>query len=129
MKTQKTIEWVLSIVSAIILLQTLYFKFTAAPESVYIFKAVGMEPTGRIGSGVVELIAGVLLLIPSVRVYGALVGAGVISGALFFHLTKLGIEIMNDGGQLFFYALVVFVSCLIILFFRRREIPVIGSRF
>jgi uncharacterized membrane protein YphA (DoxX/SURF4 family) len=78
---------------------------------------------------VVELIAGVLLLIPAVRVYGALIGAGVISGALFFHLTKLGIEIMGDGGQLFYYALAVFISCLIILWWRRREIPIVGGKF
>lgn len=129
MKTQKIAEWVLSILSSAILLQTLYFKFTAQEESVYIFEAVGMEPFGRIGSGVVELIAGVLLLIPSVRVYGALIGAGVISGALFFHLTKLGIEIMGDGGQLFYYALAVFISCLIILWWRRREIPIVGDKF
>ncbi len=129
MKSQKIAEWVLSILSSAILLQTLYFKFTAQEESVYIFEAVGMEPFGRIGSGVVELIAGVLLLIPAVRVYGALIGAGVISGALFFHLTKLGIEIMGDGGQLFYYALAVFISCLVILWWRRREIPIVGEKF
>ncbi|MFY0601229.1 MAG: DoxX family protein [Cyclobacteriaceae bacterium] len=124
----KIFEWILSAVAALLLLQTLYFKFTGAPESIYIFETVGMEPYGRIGSGVAELIAGVLLLIPTYRVYGALIGLGVISGAIFFHLTKLGIEVKGDGGLLFYYAVAVFVSCLIIAFFRRKEIPIIGSK-
>lgn len=128
MKIRLIAEWILSIVASIILLQTLYFKFTAHPESVYIFETVGMEPYGRIGSGVVELIAGILLLIPSLRVYGSILGAGVISGALFFHLTQLGIEVKGDGGQLFYYALAVFIACLVILFWRRKEIPIIGSK-
>lgn len=125
---KKIIEWVLSIVAALILLQTLFFKFTGAEESIYIFTQVGMEPVGRIGSGIVELIAGVSLLVPKVRVYGAILALGVISGAIFFHLTVLGIEVKGDGGLLFYYALVVFISSLIVLFFRRKEIPVIGNK-
>ena len=125
---KKIIEWVLSIVAALILLQTLFFKFTGAEESIYIFTQVGMEPVGRIGSGIVELIAGISLLIPRVRVYGAILALGVISGAIFFHLTVLGIEVKGDGGLLFYYALAVFFSSLIVLFFRRKEIPVIGNK-
>ncbi len=125
---KKIIEWVLSVVAALILLQTLFFKFTGAEESIYIFTQVGMEPVGRIGSGIVELIAGVSLLVPKVRVYGAILALCVISGAIFFHLTVLGIEVKGDGGLLFYYALVVFFSSLIVLFFRRNEIPVIGSK-
>lgn len=118
--------WILRIVPAIILLQTLYFKFTAAPESVYIFETVGMEPWGRIGSGIVELIASILLLIPRTTWAGALLALGTIAGAIFFHLTKLGIEVKGDGGQLFIMALIVFVSSLVILLVSRKQIPIIS---
>jgi len=116
------LSWVLRILSAVILLQTLYFKFSGAEESVYIFSTVGIEPWGRIGTGIVEAIAAVLLLIPRTSPMGALLGAGVMSGALFFHLTRLGIEVRGDHGQLFIYAVLVFVSCLILLwsFIRNR---------
>lgn len=124
----KILEWLISIVASLILLQTLFFKFSGAAESIYIFEVVGLEPYGRIGSGVVELIAGLLLLIPKYRVYGAMIGLMVITGAIFFHLTKLGIEIQNDGGLLFYYALVVFFSCLIVLILRRKEIPIFGHK-
>ncbi|XOV94015.1 MAG: DoxX family protein [Bacteroidota bacterium] len=125
---KKVLEWCFSIIPSLILLQTLYFKFTADEESVYIFTQVGMEPVGRIGSGIVELVAGVLLLIPNLRVYGAMLALGVISGAIFFHLTILGIEVHGDGGLLFYLALVVFFSSLVVLFIRRKDIPVIGEK-
>src|SRR5208282_992370 len=97
--------WVLRILAAVILLQTLFYKFSAAEESVYIFSTLGMEPWGRIGSGIVELIAAVLLLIPRTTPIGAVLGLGVMSGALFFHLTKLGLVVKDDHGQLFIYCL------------------------
>lgn len=122
------LEWILSILIAVILLQTLYFKFTGHPESVYIFTQVGMEPWGRIGSGVVELIASILILLPRFRVYGALLTCAVMSGAIFFHLTRLGIEIMEDGGQLFLYALVAFLCGLVVVVLRRKEIPWMGDK-
>ena len=103
--------WAAKLIAAIIMLQTLYFKFTASPESVYIFSTVGMEPWGRIGTGVMELIASVLLLWPRTQFIGALLGMGIMGGALFFHLTKLGIEVQGDGGLLFVYALAVMVCC------------------
>jgi len=108
------IFWVLRLVAAIIMQQTLFFKFTASPESVYIFSTIGMEPWGRIGIGIQELIAAILLLIPRTTGFGAVLGVGLMSGALFFHLTILGIEVQGDGGLLFIYALVVFVSCLVL---------------
>ena len=92
--------WLLRLVAAVIMLQTLFFKFTASEESVYIFTQTGMEPWGRIASGVVELIASILLVIPRTTWIGALLGIGVMSGALFFHLTVLGIEVQGDGGLL-----------------------------
>lgn len=114
--------WLLRLIAAVIMLQTLYFKFTASEESVYIFTTVGMEPWGRIGSGVAELIASVLILYPRTTWLGASLGIGVMSGALFFHLTKLGIVAKNDGGQLFIYALLVFLSCAGLLIIYRNEI-------
>jgi uncharacterized membrane protein YphA (DoxX/SURF4 family) len=117
--------WVLRILAALILLQTLFFKFSAAEESVYIFSKLGMEPWGRIGSGVIELIASVLLLIPRTTAIGAVLGLGVMSGALFFHLTRLGIVVKDDHGQLFIYALLVFFSCAILVWFFRRQLFVL----
>jgi putative oxidoreductase len=115
------ISWVLRLAVAAILVQTLYFKFTGAPESVYIFETVGMEPWGRYGSGVGELIAAILILLPSTVWLGAAMAMGTISGAIFFHLTKLGIEIMGDGGLLFALAVVVFVFSGIILLLHRSQ--------
>ena len=123
------VSWVLQLLVAGILLQTLYFKFTAAPESVYIFSTLGMEPWGRIGSGIAELLAAGLLLVPATAALGALVAVGVISGALFFHLTKLGIVVQDDGGLLFALALAVFVGGLVILVLRRRQLPLVGGAF
>lgn len=114
---------------AAVLFQTLFFKFTGAEESVYIFTALGMEPWGRIGSGLAELVAVVLLLWPGRAVYGALLALGVISGALVSHLTRLGIEVRGDGGLLFGLALLVFVGSLLILALHRREIPLVGERY
>ena len=114
--------WALRIVAAFLLLQTLFFKFTGAEESIYIFSTLGMEPWGRIGSGVLELIASLLILYPPTTFIGAAMGAGLMTGAIFFHLTKLGISVRDDGGQLFIYALLVFISCVILLFIYRGKI-------
>jgi uncharacterized membrane protein YphA (DoxX/SURF4 family) len=114
--------WILRILAAIILLQTLFFKFSAAEESVYIFSTLGMEPWGRIGSGIVELIAAILLLIPRTTAIGALLGLGVMSGALFFHFTKLGLVVKGDHGQLFIYCLLVWISCLILVLAFRKQL-------
>ncbi len=122
-KTRTRVAWLLQVVVAVILLQTLYFKFTGAPESVYIFQQVGMEPWGRYGSGVTELLAAVLLLWPGRAAWGALLALGVISGAIFFHLTRLGIEVQGDGGLLFALAVTVFAGSLAVLLLRRRELP------
>lgn len=108
-------SWILRLVVAGILLQTLWFKFTGAEESVYIFSTLGIEPWGRIGSGIAELVAAVLLLIPGTVHYGALLALGVISGAIISHLTKLGIVVQNDGGLLFGLAVFVFAGSLALL--------------
>lgn len=113
------LSWVLRLGVAVILLQTLFFKFTAAPESVYIFEQTGLGAAGRIGSGIAELIAAVLLLIPRTAWLGAGLAVGIIAGAIFFHLTKLGIEVQGDGGTLFYLALAVFFGSLITLFLEK----------
>ena len=125
----KKIILILRVAVAIVFAQTLFFKFTAHPDSVYIFTKVGLEPYGRIGIGILELISAILILIPSTIWAGALVALGIISGAILMHLTILGIEINNDGGTLFFMAIGVFISSLIILWNQRKNIPFIGSKF
>ena len=122
------LSWVMRVVAAAIMVQTLYFKFTGAPESIYIFETVGMEPFGRYATGVAELIASVLLLMPRTTWLGAFIGAGVIAGAIMSHLTILGIEVQGDGGILFFMAIIVFVCCTALLFLNRGDIPFIGSK-
>lgn len=120
MQTKKIISWALRLLAAVILLQTLFFKFTAAPESIYIFSKVGIEPGGRLATGIAELIAAILLLVPSTVVFGALLGIGIMAGALVTHAFILGIEVMGDHGQLFIYALLVF-TCCVILFWQNRQ--------
>ena len=122
------LSWVLRLAAAGILLQTLFFKFTAAPESVYIFTKVGLEPWGRIGSGVVELIAALLILSPRLTWLGSTIAIGVMAGAIISHLTLLGIEVQGDKGLLFALAVVVFVAAAINLFLHRTDIPVIGRK-
>lgn len=123
------LSWACRIVAAIILLQTLFFKFTAAPESVYIFTKVGAEPWGRIGSGVVELVAAVLLLTPRFVWVGAVLALGVMAGAIVSHLTLLGIEVQGDKGLLFTLAVTVFVTSAVALYLHRVQVPFIGGRF
>lgn len=115
-------SWVFRLLAAAILLQTLYFKFTAAPESVYIFETVGMEPWGRYGSAFIELAAGILLLLPSSAWIGVFMALAVMAGAIISHLTVLGIEVMDDGGTLFILAITVFVSCLVTLYLDRGRV-------
>ena len=125
MKIKIIISWILRLAAAVILLQTLYFKFTAAPESVAIFSKLGIEPWGRIGTGIAELIAAVLLLIPRTVVYGALLGIGIMLGAIVSHIAVIGIQSDNDGGQLFILAWVVFACCAILLLMHKKEIAAI----
>ncbi len=127
MRITTIIAWICRIGAAVILLQTLFFKFTAAPESVYIFTKVGLEPWGRIGSGVAELIAAILILIPPTTWLGAGLAHVVMLGAIFSHLTVLGIAVMGDGGLLFGLALGVAACSAVLLFLQRRRLPLIGA--
>jgi hypothetical protein len=119
-------SWVLQLLVAGILLQTLFFKFTGAEESVYIFTTVGAEPWGRIGSGVLELIAALLLLVPSTAPLGALLTMGLMTGAILSHLTILGIEVKGDGGLLFALAVTAFLGSAVVLIIRRMQIPLVA---
>ncbi len=127
MRTSTIVAWICRVAAAVILLQTLFFKFTAAPESVYIFTKVGLEPWGRIGSGVAELIAAILILIPRTTWLGAALALAVMAGAIFSHLTLLGIAVMGDGGLLFALALAVAACSAVLLFLQRRRLPLVGA--
>jgi putative oxidoreductase len=128
-KPSAAVSWSLQVLVAAILLQTLFFKFTAAEESVYIFRTLGVEPWGRIGSGVVELVAAVLLLTPALAPYGAALTIATMTAAIASHLTVLGIEVKGDGGLLFGLALTAFSGSAIVLAIRRGQIPLIGQRW
>lgn len=118
----KIFTWIVRIIASVILLQTLFFKFTGAEESVYIFSTLGAGPYGRIGSGIVELIAAVLILMPRTTLLGALMGCGVMLGAISSHLFVLGIEVQNDGGTLFILAIITFLCCAFLVFQNKNKI-------
>lgn len=125
--TQNKITWFAQLLAVVIMFQTLFFKFTGAEESIYIFTKVGIEPIGRYGSGIAELIACLLLLIPSLSWLGATIGAGIMAGAILSHVTILGISVKNDGGYLFALAIITMISCLVVLFIRKHDIPYINK--
>ena len=118
----KKLSIILRVVAAVIMLQTLFFKFTAAPESVYIFSTLGIEPFGRIGTGVIELIASILLFVPNRIWMGALLGLGTMTGAILSHLVILGIKVQGDGGQLFAMAVITLLSCIGTLILEKKSI-------
>jgi len=128
-KTQAIVSWALQLAAAGILLQTLFFKFTASEESVYIFTTLGVEPWGRIATGIVELIASVLLLVPVTAPIGAVLAMGVMAGAILSHLAFLGIEVKGDSGLLFGLALFVLLSSAVVLTLRRTQVPLVGRYF
>ncbi|MCA9276423.1 MAG: DoxX family protein [Phycisphaerales bacterium] len=138
-KPLRVTSWVLQIVIAVILGQTLFFKFTGAPETKALFEVLGAEPIGRYATACAELLAVVLLLIPRTSVIGAVVSLGVISGAILSHLTKLGVSIDPQklgnpnleplaGPSLFVMAVIVLVGSICVLFIRRTQLPLIGPR-
>lgn len=128
MKTQNIVYWAVRIIAAFIMLQTLFFKFTGAEESIYIFTQVGIEPWGRIGTGVMELIASILLLIPSTVWAGAIIGIGSMGGAMMTHVAIIGINVKvdgvhGDGGQLFAYAIITLLCCAIAFWMSQNTWP------
>ncbi len=114
--------WIVKLIAVVILVQTLYFKFTAAEESVYIFSTLGVEPYGRIRSGIIELIASILILIPRTTLLGAIVGMSTMVGAIASHLLFLGVEVKNDGGTLFILAIITFLSCLLLIYNQKHKL-------
>ena len=122
MNKKNLISFVLRLTVAIILLQTLYFKFTAHPDSVHIFSALKVEPRGRIGLGIVELITAILILNPKTKIIGMINSLGIILGAVFSHLLVLGVNVRNDGGSLFALAIIVLIASTIFLFMHKTEV-------
>jgi len=122
MKSSTILLWVLRIIAAVIMLQTLYFKFSAAEESVFIFTEMCIEPWGHIATGIFELIASILILYRPTLIFGAIMAAGIMSGAILSHLTVLGVEVKDDGGQLFAYALIVWMCSAIIIWIEKEKI-------
>ena len=121
MKIQLILIWALRLVAAYIMLQTLYFKFTGHEQSVRLFTELGMEPWGRIGTGVIELVASILILYPKTTGIGAVLGIGMMAGAIFFHVTKLGLKFDGDYG-LFAFAVITFVCCAILFLVYRNQV-------
>lgn len=113
--------WIVRLLAALIMLQSLYFKFSGHEESIQLFTTLGMEPWGRIGTGMIELIASILILYPRTTGSGAALGLGMMSGAIFFHLTTLGLKYGGDY-LLFIYALIASVCCLILLIIYRDQL-------
>jgi hypothetical protein len=126
---KKYILFILRITVIIILLQTLWFKFTAHPDSVYIFTKVGLEPYGRIGIGIIELIISILLVFRKTVWLGAMLTVGVMGGAVFIHLTTLGISVNNDSGALFYSALLTFLIAITLVWLYRKDIPFLRHKF
>ncbi len=126
--TTQIFKWIARIVAAFILLQTLFFKFSGAEESIYIFSKLGIEPYGRIGSGVVEMIASILILIPKTSLYGALITLGVMLVAITSHIFVLGIEVMGDGGLLFIYACIVTICASFLIIHHKNELYLLKKK-
>jgi hypothetical protein len=121
-KSTLILYWAARLIAVIILIQTLYFKFTGAPESVYIFTTIGMEPWGRIGVGIMEMIAAVMLLFNATVWFGSALAFGLMLGAIGMHLTILGISVEQDGGYLFFLAVIVTVCSAYVLWKNKNRI-------
>ncbi|MFN3666636.1 MAG: DoxX family membrane protein [Sediminibacterium sp.] len=121
-KLQTILQWVLRFIAAIIMLQTLYFKFSGAEESVYIFTQMGIEPWGRYVTGIAELIASILILYKPLTAFGSLMAVGIMSGALVSHILVLGVVVKDDNGLLFSYALIVWLASVILAWLNRAQL-------
>ena len=121
-RTGCRVSWLLQLIAAAILFQTLFFKFTAAPEAVALFEKLGVEPWGRLVLGGIELLVGIALLVPRTALLGALAAAGLMVGAIASHLLILGIEVGGDGGSLFAMACITLVAALGVIWLRRGRL-------
>ena len=124
MKTTTIISWVLRLAIAIIFIQTLYFKFTAHPDSVYIFSELGVEPYGRVGLGIIELITAILLMVNSTKIIAIFLSIGIIIGAIGSHILVIGTSVQGDGGGLFALAWVVLLAGIVLLFIHKKELNI-----
>ena len=133
-------SWTLQLAVVFILGQTLFFKFTGAPETVALFEVLGAEPFGRYAAGLMELAAVVLMLIPRTAWLGSAISFAAITGAIGAHFTRLGISIDPAalgkpaleplaGPSLFGMAVFVFAASSAVLVIRRRQVPVVGRMF
>lgn len=129
MNTKNIISWVLRLTVSVILIQTLYFKFTAHPDSVHIFSALGIEPWGRIGLGIIELITAILILNPKTKIIGMVNSLGIILGAVFSHILVLGINVSNDGGVLFSLAIIVLIASTVYLIMHKNELILLIQKY
>lgn len=127
--SKKITSWIFSVLTALILLQTLFFKFTGSEESVAIFSKLGVEPWGRVLTGVLELVASVCILVPVTRVLGALMAAGLMLGAIAAHVLVIGIESQGDGGYLFLLALIVLLSSIVVILTHKTDVKKLFNFF
>ncbi len=122
-RKQHIVTWFCSVVAAGIMIETLFFKFTGAPESVYIFSKMGTEPWMRWVQGIWELLASIGLLWPRMRWAGGILTVGAMAAAILSHLTWLGFSVQGDHGLLFCMALVAFTSGFTVMMIHRHLIP------
>lgn len=127
---KKNILFIFKVIAAVIMLQTLFYKFSAADESVTLFTKLAGENEAymRIGTGILELIASIFLFVPKTIWLGALMTVGLMSGAILGHFTKIGISHNNDGGLLFGSAIFIFIIGILILNKEKKKIPLIGEK-
>lgn len=123
--SSKIVSWIAQLIAIAIMGQTLYYKFGGNPDSIILFTELNMEPQGRILIGILELVACILLIIPSSVTFGAMLGSAIMTGAIIGHCTQLGWQ--GERFQLGMLAVGVLAACSIILYIRRYTIPLLGS--
>lgn len=125
----KIFSVLLKLLISLIVGQTLFFKFSGAEESIYIFSTLKVEPWGRIALGTLELLSIILLWISRTTVYALILIFVMMCGAVASHLFILGIDIMGDGGELFILGMVTLLTSAVLLFTKREEIKTLGMKF
>ncbi len=120
---QRRLSLICRCVAAGIMLETLWFKFTGHPESVWIFTKMGMESWWRYGQGIWELAASILLFVPRGLWLGCLLSLGAMSAAILSHFAVLGIAIQGDGGLLFGMACTAWLASFVATWLHQQSIP------
>ena len=119
--------WVCQVIAAAVMVAAGFIKLQGGPVDIFIFEKLGMEPFGRYLITVLEFTAGILLVWPSFSVLGALLSVGTMIGASIAHATVLGFSVQGDGGMHVGLLVLVFVTSGVVLWARRRSLPVIGA--